>query len=106
MARSESVFAPDPDVFRPERWLEASKEKLQDMERNKELSFSYGRFKCMGQPVALMELNKIFVEMLRRFDFSIINPDKPWLSSQAGLFFQNNFWVRVTERDQGLSGQA
>ncbi len=33
------------------------------MERNSELIFGHGRFKCLGQAVALMELNKVFVEV-------------------------------------------
>ena len=33
------------------------------MERNNDLIFGYGRFKCLGQSVALMELNKVFVEV-------------------------------------------
>lgn len=28
VAHYSSVFNPDPDIFRPERWLEASKEQL------------------------------------------------------------------------------
>ena len=33
------------------------------MERNNDLIFGYGRFKCLGQSVALIELNKVFVEV-------------------------------------------
>jgi cytochrome P450 len=70
------------------------------MERNAELTFGYGRFKCLGQPVALMELNKVFVELLRRFDIAIVDPSKPWSSDSRGIFLQKNFWVRVTEREE------
>ena len=61
--RSTIVFGADANVFRPERWLESPEAQLHEMERNNELIFSYGRFKCLGQAVALMELNKVFVEV-------------------------------------------
>ena len=61
--RSIDVFGPDANVFRPGRWLDVSEAQLNKMERNNELIFGYGRFKCLGQSVALIELNKVFVEV-------------------------------------------
>lgn len=76
-------------------------EALTRMERNAELTFGYGRFKCLGQPVAQVELNKVFVELLRRFDMTVVDPMKPWDSQSCGIFLQKNFWVRITERESG-----
>ena len=61
--RSINVFGPDANVFRPGRWLDVPEAQLNKMERNNELIFGYGRFKCLGQSVALIELNKVFVEV-------------------------------------------
>lgn len=61
--RSMTLFGPDAIVFRPERWLDVPDAQLQRMERNNELIFGYGRSKCLGQSIALMELNKVFVEV-------------------------------------------
>lgn len=69
------------------------------MDRQADLTFGFGRFGCLGKPVALMELNKVVVELLRHFEMSVINPDKPWESDSRGIFLQKDFWVRVTERD-------
>ena len=33
MAHYSDAFSPDPDEFRPERWLESDKEKLNEMNR-------------------------------------------------------------------------
>ncbi|KIW08117.1 uncharacterized protein PV09_01052 [Verruconis gallopava] len=100
--REEAVYGPDFEVYRPERWIEASGRRLELMERNKEFTFGYGRFKCLGQPVAFMELNKVFVELLRRFNISILNPAKPLKSTSHGIFLQSDFFVKVTRRPQEL----
>jgi hypothetical protein len=38
------------------------------MESSLELIFSYGRFQCLGKNLAMMELNKIFVEVRTVYD--------------------------------------
>lgn len=63
MMRRKDLFGPDPDIFRPERWLDSDTERVKEQERIWELSFSTGRFTCLGKGIALMELNKVFVEV-------------------------------------------
>ncbi|KIW35514.1 uncharacterized protein PV07_02205 [Cladophialophora immunda] len=36
------------------------------MERNNDLILGYGKYQCLGKPVAFMELNKIFVEFVEK----------------------------------------
>jgi cytochrome P450 len=62
MMRRQDLFGPDADLFRPERWF-ADPEELKGYERVWELSFAGGRFTCLGKNIALMELNKVFVEV-------------------------------------------
>lgn len=57
------VFGADVDVYRPERWLEASEKKYNAMQKQTELVFGSGRFGCPGRAVALVELNKVLVEV-------------------------------------------
>ncbi|KAH9989602.1 putative benzoate 4-monooxygenase cytochrome P450 [Xylariaceae sp. FL0662B] len=57
------VFGDDPEIFRPERWLTNDQEKLQQMNQVYELIFGWGTTRCLGIPIALMNLNKIFVEV-------------------------------------------
>lgn len=58
-----SVFGWDPEIFRPERWLTEDKELLLRMHKVHELIFGYGNTKCLGIPIAMLNLNKIFVEV-------------------------------------------
>ncbi|OJJ04868.1 hypothetical protein ASPVEDRAFT_173547 [Aspergillus versicolor CBS 583.65] len=97
------VFGADVDVFRPERWIEADDIRRREMERTLDLVFGTGRWGCLGKAIVLVELDKIFVELLRRFDFELIYPGSPWKSVNFTLFLQKEMWVRVTERGQDSS---
>lgn len=65
IGRTREVFGPDAHLFRPERWIEAGNdnEKFRMMIATTDLVFGFGKFYCMGRNIALMELNKIFVEV-------------------------------------------
>ena len=97
LLRNPLVFGDDADVFRPERFLVADDAKRDTMLRTVELAFGYGRWGCAGKSIALLELNKIFVQVLRHFDLQIMNPMKPWVNINHNLFMQSQMWVRITE---------
>jgi cytochrome P450 len=63
IVRCKATFGEDADLSPPERRLEVTEEKRAEMERVTELSFGHGRWMCAGKTVAIMELNKIFVEV-------------------------------------------
>lgn len=60
---SKKIFGPDSELYRPERWLQADPEHLAQMTNTVDLVFHYGKYQCLGKTVALMEFNKIFVEV-------------------------------------------
>lgn len=119
---NKGVYGLDAEAFRPERWLEVKdEEQLRTMTSTWELVFKYGKWQCLGRTVALMELNKMFVEVsrtrilppihdpldcsnlfvsaaqiLRRYDFGLLNPPSPWNSFSAGIFIQSELFVKVT----------
>ncbi|KAH8731990.1 cytochrome P450 [Phaeosphaeriaceae sp. PMI808] len=95
---SKKVFGPDADLFRPERWLDANPEKFAYMANTVDLVFHYGKYQCLGKSVAMMEFNKIFVELLRRFDFSIARPEQPTKLENFGIWLMEDFWLRVERR--------
>ncbi|KND92746.1 Pisatin demethylase [Tolypocladium ophioglossoides CBS 100239] len=101
VARNPEVWGQEALEFRPERWVEASPEKLREMDGAVELVFGHGRWQCLGRNVALMELNKVFVELFRRFDLSLVDPTQPWKSTNCGIFFQSEYWIKAYRRDEG-----
>lgn len=103
---SPTLFGPDEEVFRPERWIptsqggdEPSIEKIKMMEKNNELLFGYGKYQCLGKSVAAIELNKVVFELMRRFDMALANPLQPWTTTCYGIHLQKNLWVTVRRRD-------
>ncbi|KAI2621830.1 cytochrome P450 [Hypoxylon sp. NC1633] len=98
MLRNKEVFGEDADVFRPERFLDGDETKRAQLVKSVDLAFGYGRWMCPGKTLAWFELNKIFVELLRNFDFQILNPETPWRCKGYSSFLIDDFWVRVLER--------
>ena len=64
--RSKDVYGQDSMLFRPERWLEANGEQLENMEKSVGLVWGYGKYSCLGKNIAFLELNKAFFEVSRR----------------------------------------
>jgi hypothetical protein len=120
ITRNTKTFGPDVEIFRPERWMDATSERRIEMERTCELIFGFGRYMCAGKTVAFMELNKIFVEvghadtfncllslrevganskqLFREFDFQIVNPKVPFTDALYSMFTVKDMWMRVTSR--------
>ncbi|KAF2205986.1 pisatin demethylase [Delitschia confertaspora ATCC 74209] len=102
---NKRVYGEDAHIFRPERWMipeedKAGQERLKEMIKTNDLIFGYGRWVCLGKVVALIEIHKVVFELLRAFDFSLVNPHKPWnIVNSLGLFAITDMMVEVTVRE-------
>ena len=61
--RNTDVFGADSHLYWPDRWIGTDAEKTRAMENIVELVFGQGKWGCLGKPISLLELNKIFVEV-------------------------------------------
>jgi len=68
--RDESVF-PDPETFRPERWLGEDDKKLQPYF----ITFSAGARGCIGRNISYLEQTMIIATVINRYDFEFISPN-------------------------------
>jgi len=61
--RRSDIWGKDAEIFRPERWLDTSEDKLKIMESTLDLIFHPGRWGCLGQDMARRQLNKVLPEV-------------------------------------------
>ncbi|KAH9427915.1 Cytochrome P450 monooxygenase aba1 [Pyricularia oryzae] len=94
----QDVYGHDVDVFRPERWTECDEQRRMRMAANTELVFGYGRWMCAGKNVAFMELNKVYFELLRRFDFQVVDTKTPVKEENFNVMFSKDMFMKVTKR--------
>jgi cytochrome P450 len=114
--RRLEIFGGDVNVFRPERWLEASPEKLKEMKATM-FQFGAGARTCIGKNISLLEIYKLVPSFLRRFEvcdcdmfpsvdgglmitlqIELEEPNKEWTTLNAWFVRQLDFNVRFRRR--------
>lgn len=65
--RDPAVY-PNPDSFKPERWMETNQVSFEMKELF--MPFSKGPRACLGKNLAIMELKLITSQLVRRFEFA------------------------------------
>ncbi|KAL3887168.1 hypothetical protein ACJMK2_027118 [Sinanodonta woodiana] len=94
--RDPSTFK-DPDVFRPERYLD---EDGQITKPEEHIPFSIGRRVCLGESVARMELFIFIASLVQKFEFVPAERDKvPELKGILGITYSPvPFLIRAVRR--------
>lgn len=85
---STSIWGPDADVFRPERW-----ETITEAQKAAFIPFSYGPRACVGRNVAEMELALIVSTVFRRYEFVL---------KQEGMQTREGFLRKPLGLDVGM----
>ncbi|KAK3388471.1 cytochrome P450 [Sordaria brevicollis] len=102
ICRDKEVFGEDAHIFNPDRWIAAHREdkegRYAKMCRTADLIFGNGKYECIGKHIAWLELNKVFVELLRRYDFAPIDASKPLKVHDFAFWLVEDFWLKVTRR--------
>ncbi|XP_057752444.1 cytochrome P450 94C1-like [Arachis stenosperma] len=98
MGRMDTIWGPDSDQFRPERWLNTDGVFVQ------QCPFKYPVFQagvrvCLGKDLALMEIKSIAAAMLRRFDVRVVGPNtEPCFAPGLTATVRGGLPVQVTQR--------
>ncbi|KAI1085585.1 cytochrome P450 [Whalleya microplaca] len=95
--RSPLAFGPDPEAFRPERWLDADPEKLALMNRYW-IPFGMGSRNCIGRHISLLEMSKLIPRFVRNFDFELCNPAASWKTTNTWFVKPREFKVTLSLR--------
>lgn len=69
---------PDPEQFRPERWVAVSEQQLKVMENLWELNFGGGARKCIGRNISWIEMMKVIPELFRHYTVELTDSKKGW----------------------------
>ncbi|KAG7378584.1 hypothetical protein PHYBOEH_000300 [Phytophthora boehmeriae] len=73
MGRMSTVWGPDVDEFKPERWIDTDTGKLKVMSPFKYSVFIGGPRICLGMKFALAEMKISLASMLSQFDLKTVN---------------------------------
>ncbi|GJJ16217.1 hypothetical protein Clacol_010513 [Clathrus columnatus] len=85
----------DPEVFRPERWLEGDEEKLRENKKYL-LTFGLGPRACIGKNLASLQMQLLVATLVYRYDFTLRDNE---LKSVEGFMHKPvDCWVSVTRR--------
>ncbi|CAJ0547399.1 Ff.00g041530.m01.CDS01 [Fusarium sp. VM40] len=96
-----SIFGPDPQAFRPERWLDSSRDRLDAMNRHW-MPFGVGARTCIGRHVSMLEISKLIPRLIRDFDFTFPsgNHETKELKTNNRWFVKpKGFNVQIQARD-------
>ena len=83
--RIESDF-PDPDAFRPERYVAPREEDV--LNRWTWVPFGAGRHRCVGANFAMMQLKAIFSVLLRDWEFEPAQPPETYRNDHSKMVVQ------------------
>jgi len=95
MGHDAKIFSPDPEKFRPERFLE--KRATNPFAY---IPFSAGPRNCIGQKFAMLEIKSLVSKVLRYFEISLVEDSReyPTLLAQMILVPENKIKFHVKPR--------
>jgi cytochrome P450 len=89
---------PDPDCFRPERFLSSAGDREQRLARDAFLPYGLGPRKCPGAAFAQQEAVLVLAELLERFTVLPVPEHTPDLVGRLTLRSRNGIRVRLVPR--------
>ncbi|KAH8742276.1 cytochrome P450 [Diaporthe sp. PMI_573] len=95
--QNKDVYGPDPETFRPERWIGEEKTSLME---SMMFAFGGGSRTCIGRNISLLEITKVVPQIVRNFDVQFEHPGKPMETRCAWFVYPkyNGFFkVRASE---------
>ncbi|KAJ6257452.1 Cytochrome P450 monooxygenase [Drechslerella dactyloides] len=103
MHQDKTVFGDDADIWRPERWINASDEQKKLMNRGL-FAFGGGTRLCIGRNISLLEIYKLVPTLLIHFNFEA-DPEKDWTLFNAVFVHQRDLRLVVRRRADGVSAE-
>ncbi|KAL1217914.1 Alkane hydroxylase MAH1 [Cardamine amara subsp. amara] len=96
LGRMKSVWGDDAEVFRPERWISDSG-RLKHEPSYKFLAFNAGPRTCLGKKLTFLQMKTVAVELIRNYDFKIVEGHKTEPVPSVLFRMQHGLKVSVTK---------
>ncbi|XP_066297980.1 1,25-dihydroxyvitamin D(3) 24-hydroxylase, mitochondrial-like [Branchiostoma lanceolatum] len=96
MGRDPQLF-PDPDEFKPERWLRTGEEH-DEINPYSSLPFGFGPRSCIGRRVAEVELQLLLSKMSQQFVLSQVEPEEISSVAQPLLMPETPLHLKFVDR--------
>ncbi|EXJ95555.1 hypothetical protein A1O1_00677 [Capronia coronata CBS 617.96] len=92
--RNRAVFGDDIDTYRPERWFERDAKLM----ASHMYQFGGGSHLCIGRNLALFEMNKVLIQILREYDITLAHPGRPLQYHSTFFVVQEGLEVYLRKR--------
>ncbi|POR37424.1 Uncharacterized protein TPAR_02369 [Tolypocladium paradoxum] len=96
--RNKDIYGEDVDQYRPERWLDEDEERVKSMNRFLSQFGSGGNYTCIGRNIALLEMYRLVLAFMRRFELELVKPERPWRFVSNNFVVVTDFDVRIKSR--------
>ena len=99
-AHRDARYFPEPDRFRPERWLAPQPERP----KYAFMPFGAGSRGCVGETFARMSAVCALAAVTQKWRLEVVSTEPPALTTMVGYFLRNGLPVRVLARSRGRAG--
>ncbi|GLJ46778.1 hypothetical protein SUGI_0986580 [Cryptomeria japonica] len=102
LGRMESIWGPDCMEFKPQRWLETSKEGAMAMKREspyKFMAFNAGQRVCLGKEMAYAQMKAAAAAIVLRFRVRVKENVEVKAKMSLVLAMKNGLWVTLEKRN-------
>jgi len=86
---------PDPDRYDPDRYND---DRAEDRQLFAWIPFGGGRHRCVGSAFAIMQLKAIFSDLLRHYEFELVQPPESYRNDHSKMVVQIQQPCRVRYR--------
>ncbi|KAI1876861.1 uncharacterized protein JN550_000933 [Neoarthrinium moseri] len=97
--RASTHWGEDADVFRPERWVNATPENYKAMHEALQLGWGTDRYRWLREAYARLHLKRVL--LLSRYDFAVVAPRNPVEIMGTG-FLESDLQLRITRKRDRL----
>ncbi|GAW23131.1 hypothetical protein ANO14919_126810 [Xylariales sp. No.14919] len=98
-AHRDENFFPDPEAFKPERWLEPESKRVQSYF----IPFSAGARACLGRNITYLEQTMLLASLVHRYEFAAPGPDWQLERKEGFNMICSPMPIKIWRRELGVT---